>query len=152
MRESIELVIQKELPEAFLVDVLLTRGQQSSLEILLDTETGIRLDECVRISRALGIILEEEPSLDFPYNLVVSSPGLERPLSHEKQLARYIGKSVEIKYINGNKISGNLQKITPESYFLLLKPKKKNTPPVEEAILKEQVLAIYPEISFKESL
>ncbi|MCZ2357162.1 MAG: hypothetical protein LC115_10855 [Bacteroidia bacterium] len=154
LRESIELIVQTELPEGFLVDILLSRGPQSLLEILVDTEQGVCLEDCVRISRALNPILEQDLTLDFPYNLIVSSPGLDRPLSHERQFKRYTDKLVEVKYIDGNKNTGILRKMTPESYYISLTPpksNKKNINPIDTVIPKEQVSGIYPGISFKEN-
>ncbi len=61
-----------------------------------DEEARISLDDCVRVSRALG----EVPGLDalFPgsYHLEVSSPGLERRLVGERDFRRFTGKRARI--------------------------------------------------------
>lgn len=81
-----------------LVDVeYVKEGSNFYLRVFADKEGGINIDDCVLISRALEVKLDEEDFIPDAYILEVSSPGLGRPLKKEKDFKRSIGKDVDIK-------------------------------------------------------
>ncbi len=81
-----------------LVDVeYVKEGADYYLRVYADKEGGINIDDCVLISRALEVKLDEEDFIDTAYILEVSSPGLGRPLKKEKDFKRSIGKNIDIK-------------------------------------------------------
>ena len=55
------------------------------------------LDDCSFISRQLSDLLDVKNIIHHPYNLEVSSPGLNRPLRKEADFKRHIGERVTIK-------------------------------------------------------
>lgn len=67
------------------------------VRVMLDKEGGISLDDCSAVSRELGYVLEVKEVISHPYNLEVSSPGLDRPLKTERDFERFAGKKVSIK-------------------------------------------------------
>ena len=69
------------------------------LELFIDSEKGITLDDCEKVSRALDDPLDElNPTNDESYTLNVSSLGLDRPLTTEYQFNKYRDKLVEVKF------------------------------------------------------
>jgi len=82
------------------------------LRVYIDKEGGITIDDCVEVSRALDLKLDEIDPIEDAYILEVSSPGLDRQLKKDKDLKRSIGKTVEIKLykaVDGQKeFTGNL--------------------------------------------
>lgn len=69
------------------------------LELFIDSEKGITLDDCERVSKALDDPLDElNPTCDESYSLNISSLGLDRPLTKEYQFNKYKGKEVELKF------------------------------------------------------
>lgn len=81
-----------------LVDVeYVKEGVNWYLRVYADKEGGITIDDCVTISRALEVQLDEKDLIPDAYILEVSSPGLGRQLKKEKDYQRSIGKEVEIK-------------------------------------------------------
>ena len=85
--------------------------------VLADTEAGITLGECEKLSRAIQD--EVDFSEDFPikYGLDVSSPGLDKPLVEDFQFARNIGKDISLKMKNleaNKKIVGKLMSFTKD--------------------------------------
>lgn len=81
-----------------LVDVeYVKEGSNYYLRVFADKEGGINIDDCVLISRALEVKLDEEDFIPDAYILEVSSPGLGRPLKKEKDFKRSIGKDIDIK-------------------------------------------------------
>ncbi len=81
-----------------LVDIeLVKEGKQKFLRLYVDKEGGISHDDCVLISRKLGMILDEKDLIKEAYILEVSSPGIERPLKKLKDFIRFAGREVEVK-------------------------------------------------------
>lgn len=77
--------------------VYLTQGQRGILRIYIDSEHGISLTDCERVSRQISAIFDvENPSL-ARYSLEVSSPGLNRPLFTIDQFQRFVGCRVAIQ-------------------------------------------------------
>lgn len=72
-------------------------GANYYLRVYADKEGGITIDDCVTISRALEVKLDEEDFIQEAYILEVSSPGLGRPLKRERDFARSIGAVVDVK-------------------------------------------------------
>lgn len=67
------------------------------LRAYIDKPGGITIDDCEVVSRALSDLLDEENFIEETYILEVSSPGLGRPLKKDKDLARSLGESVEVR-------------------------------------------------------
>ncbi|HEY7472087.1 MAG TPA: ribosome maturation factor RimP [Gemmatimonadota bacterium] len=63
----------------------------------VDTEEGITLDECARLSRLLESELERSGAIPERYVLEVSSPGIERPLTRRAHFERFVGHEVDVR-------------------------------------------------------
>jgi ribosome maturation factor RimP len=59
--------------------------------------TGVSVDDCVRVSRALEEYLDETAAVAERYVLEVSSPGVERPLTRRRDYDRYAGREIALK-------------------------------------------------------
>jgi ribosome maturation factor RimP len=59
--------------------------------------TGVTVDDCARVSRALEEWLDAKEDLAERYVLEVSSPGVERPLRSRRDYERYAGKEIAVK-------------------------------------------------------
>lgn len=83
----------------FLVDVEVKNAKTQEVWVLADSEKGgVDLDACARVSRELSFILEEKDIFNKAYRLNVSSPGLSRPLSDQRQYPKNEGRTVKVKY------------------------------------------------------
>lgn len=58
---------------------------------------GVGIDECARISRDVSMALDVADIIDHHYNLEVSSPGLERPLTKPEHYRRFAGHRAKIR-------------------------------------------------------
>ncbi len=67
------------------------------LRAYIDKPGGITIDDCEAVSRELSDLLDEENFIEETYILEVSSPGLGRPLKKDKDFARSVGESVEVR-------------------------------------------------------
>lgn len=99
---------QVESLGAELIDFKVRRqGPRSVLGVTVDKESGISLEECARISETLGRLFEELESRGVApavllgrYDLEVSSPGLDRPFTGEKDYRRAVGKRIRIRLVS----------------------------------------------------
>ena len=64
--------------------------------LFIDHENGIGIDDCISISKASEVVIDEfiDPE---SYELEVSSPGLDRKLIKKEDFDRFIGKTIKIK-------------------------------------------------------
>lgn len=75
-----------------LVRVAMSRGG-GTLQIMIEPADGRAMDveDCATLSRALSAVLDVEDPLPGAYTLEVSSPGIDRPLTREKDYRRWTG-------------------------------------------------------------
>lgn len=66
------------------------------LRLYMDKPGGVTLDDCQRVSEELGDHLDVEDFVGYPYHLEVSSPGLDRPLTRDRDFVRFVGQEVRV--------------------------------------------------------
>jgi ribosome maturation factor RimP len=69
------------------------------LRLYIDSEKGVTLDDCARVSRELGDVVEAGDLIAHRYVLEVSSPGLNRPLRKERDFVRVVGKKIKVHMV-----------------------------------------------------
>lgn len=74
------------------------------LTLYIDSENGVTIDDCEKVSRAIDPILDENDPIEEAYYLSVSSIGIDRPLKKDKDFERNMGKKLQVKlYASINK-------------------------------------------------
>jgi len=71
-------------------------GGSGTLRIYIDSDDGIGLDDCERVSHRVSGVLDVEDPIHDHYVLEVSSPGLDRPLRTEEHFRRQTGRLVKM--------------------------------------------------------
>jgi len=81
-----------------IVRIRLMSGKDTILQVMAQKPDGtIEVDECGQISTAISAVMDvEDPILDA-YNLEVSSPGIDRPLTRLKDFAQWEGFEAKIE-------------------------------------------------------
>jgi ribosome maturation factor RimP len=94
----VELISTPLESEGFdLVELKLSRFKKNSrLQVFVDSDHGVNIDDCVRLSKAIETIIDGENIFEFGYVIEVSSPGLDRPLITVKDFRRRIGENLQI--------------------------------------------------------
>ena len=72
-------------------------GAEWYLRITLDSDNGIDIDDCEKVSRAINPIIDEADPIEDFYYLEVSSPGLERVLRKQEHFDASIGCEVDVR-------------------------------------------------------
>jgi ribosome maturation factor RimP len=101
----IEPVLEPEGIELVELEFKLETGRWV-LRLYIDRPDGVNLDDCELVSRQIGALLDVQDPIRQPYNLEVSSPGINRVLRREKDFQHYAGTPVRIrtrKKMNGRR-------------------------------------------------
>jgi len=69
------------------------------LRLYIDRPGGVTLDDCARVSRQLGDLLDVQLETEGPYRLEVSSPGVDRPLGLPTDFDRFKGREATIRTV-----------------------------------------------------
>lgn len=104
LTEQIERLAAKLVKDKsqFIVEVVASlRKKPNKLIVIVDGDTGVTIDDCAELSRALSENLDKSEILKDPYMLEVSTPGLDHPLKLLRQYHKNKGRKVRVKYTNG---------------------------------------------------
>lgn len=72
-------------------------GSLYELTVYIDSEDGIGIDDCEKVSRALDPLLDRYDPIPQAYTFYVSSAGLERTLSLPEHFEKFMGHQVEVR-------------------------------------------------------
>ncbi len=100
LREKIHNMIQSsvEIMGYELIDIEYHQGKKSlKIVVYIDHIKGIKIDDCVKVTNAISLILDDDNVVNEYYNLEVSSPGLNRKLILKEHYDKFIGKVIKIK-------------------------------------------------------
>ena len=109
-----------EKANAYLEEVQFSRaGKKSLLTVIVDSESGLNLDQVTDISRQISDIVENLPALgSTPFTLEVTSPGIDRPLTHPRHWRKNRNRLVRIVKINGEVVEGRIGESDEESVVI----------------------------------
>ena len=84
-------IVSRREPQGQVVRVFIDRPGPAATP-----EESVSIEDCERVSREIGTILDVEDPLPFAFTLEVSSPGLDRPLRGEDDYRRFAGRLAKI--------------------------------------------------------
>jgi ribosome maturation factor RimP len=155
-KEKITELLQPYLEDdrIFIVEVNVSASKtRQNITILLDTDEGIKIEECASISRRFAHFVETNELIKDAYNLEVSSPGIDQPLTLTRQYIKNIGRNLKVQLKEGGEKVGALENVTQDSIVLKEEPKKtkgKKAEPQENLTIPfEQIKQAKVQISFK---
>jgi ribosome maturation factor RimP len=122
-REQITEAIEAKLAESgsFLVEVKVT---PSKIFVFMDNMKGLRLEECIALSRYLQDRFADSDVFEH-HELEVSSPGMDEPLKVLKQFQKRIGQKVSVLKKDGIRKDGVLKAATDEEITIEETAKRK---------------------------
>ncbi len=82
-----------------LVRVMSTGGRRPTLQIMAERidRVGMNVDDCAEISRAVSALLDVDDPIAGAYQLEVSSPGIDRPLTKPADFERFVGFETRVE-------------------------------------------------------
>ena len=74
-------------------------GENRTLQLMIDRldEQPISIEDCAFVSRNVSALLDVEDPINGAYMLEVSSPGIDRPLTKERDFERYVGFEAKLE-------------------------------------------------------
>ncbi len=102
------------------------RGGHLKVTVLVDSDVGITIDECVSISRQLGHQMDELNFFgELPFTLEVSSPGVDQPLTFRRQYVKNVGRSLSVMLQTGSVLTGKLVSVGDVDFVIDVPPSRK---------------------------
>ncbi|MBK7885101.1 MAG: ribosome maturation factor [Chitinophagaceae bacterium] len=116
--QTIERILEPLLADdIFLVSIKIK--PTNNIKIYLDADSGLAIEKCIKINRALYKIIEESATYpDGDFSLEVSSPGIDEPLKLLRQYKKNIGRQVEMLLNSEEKIEGKLIAATDDNIII----------------------------------
>lgn len=116
------------------------RGNSRALNVYIDKPGGVSVAECRDMAEQLSVLLDVLDAVPGSYNLVVSSPGVERPLTKEEHFERFAGRKASISFVQdgGSQTwEGKLRGMEPSAILMEVSDEIRRIPPdsVREAHL-----------------
>lgn len=127
--------------DLFIVDIQVNPG--NAIEVLVDKDSGLTIDDCKKVSRAVEGSLDREVE-DF--SLEVSSPGVGKPLLVKRQYFKNVGRNVAIKTVDGKKIEGQMTLANEEHIQVDFREKEIVPGKKTKQWVEKQVVLPYAEI------
>ncbi|WOD42071.1 ribosome assembly cofactor RimP [Hwangdonia lutea] len=101
-----------ERPDLFLIDFSI--DSSNHIKIIIDGDNGVLVEDCMFISRAIEHNLDRE---EQDFSLEVMSAGATAPLVHNRQYAKNIKRTLEVRTAS-DKIEGVLTEATDDTIKL----------------------------------
>ena len=102
----------------------LSQGRHSLLRLYIESEQGVQVDDCARVSEQVSALLDVEEPVSGEYVLEVSSPGVDRRLFTLEQCAAYIGEHIDLRlrrpFEGQRRFKGLLRAVEGEEVVLLV--------------------------------
>jgi ribosome maturation factor RimP len=131
--------------DKFTVDVNVKGG--SVITVLIDGDTGVTIDNCIRLSKFIESKLDRDTE-DF--ELRVSSSGADKPLVMKRQYKKNMGRELNVSLSDGTLVSGMLENVDDDKITIRTKgDKKKGGKPQDINIDFENIKEASVILSFK---
>ena len=147
---TLEAIKELEYEDCFLVDL---KVNNTRVEIYLDSDESVTFEKCRKISRKIEEVLDEKQWLGEKYTLEVSSAGVGKPLKFSRQYVKNIGRTIEVKKFDGEKIKGELSQANEDAISVVFdetikEGKKKKKVKTEVVIPMNEIKEAKIKVSF----
>lgn len=96
-----------------------TPGKHRFVTVIVDSETGLNLDQVTDASRLVGEAMDGANFMgDTPYTLEVTSPGVDRPLTAPRHWRKNVDRLVKIIKLDGEICKGRIANVSDEQVTL----------------------------------
>lgn len=134
---EIEQIVATTLEGTDCFPVECTVSADNRITVEIDSDTGVDIDMCARITRAIEAAFDRDVE---DYELEVGSSGLTSPLKIKRQYDKNIGNEVEVLTRDGRKLGGVLTAVADDGSHFTIEVSKK----VKEPGKKRPVIVAEP--------
>ena len=151
--EKILAIADRELSGTDMFTVSCKCSPMNEVELLIDSDTAVRLEDCATLNRAIEAELDREVE---DYSLMVASAGIGSELKQLRQYKKILGSSVEVLLKDGVKVLAKLNdateqgiQISYEEKQLVEGKKRKQTVEVTKDFVWEEIKYVKEYLDFK---
>ena len=121
LRDIVQPVVEAMGCELWGIESL-PMGRHSRVRIFIESDTGIDVEDCARVSRQVSSVLDVEDPINSEYILEVSSPGLDRRLFELHHYSAFVGSEIRVRlkrpYEGSRKYLGVLRAVEGDEIIL----------------------------------
>ncbi|MDD4385407.1 MAG: ribosome assembly cofactor RimP [Bacteroidales bacterium] len=142
-KERIESIISEciDSEKEFVVDI--TISASNNILVLIDSDEGISIDRCVKVSRAIEQNLDRD---EEDFELEVSSAGLSSPLKVVRQYKKNLGRLLNVIPIEGEKVTGKLVDVNENDFTIEVEEMVKEEGKKRKELLVRKVTFAYKDL------
>ena len=133
MKAQVETLLTDALaerPDLFLINWEI--NNENHIKIIIDGDQGVRVQDCIDISRAVEHNLDREA---WDFSIEVLSAGVTEPLEQKRQYQKNIGRVLKVK-LKDQEVEGELISIADQAFTLSYQVREKK--PVGKGYVKIQ--------------
>lgn len=149
MKEKVEELIAQGIEGTDIFVVKCTVSASNDINVLLDSDSGLTLADCKKVSRAIEFNLDRE---EEDFSLTVASSGIGEPLVL-RQYAKNVGRKVRVTLVDGEVIEAKMVAANDQAIELEWKSREKkptgkgkvtvvNNKTIEHTDIKQTVVLI----------
>ncbi|OMP31345.1 ribosome assembly cofactor RimP [Mangrovimonas sp. DI 80] len=112
VKELLDKAFQ-EREDLFLIDFDIVGD--NNIKVVIDGDEGVLVEDCIFVSRAVEHNLDRE---EQDFSLEVTSAGATSPFVHNRQYNKNVGRILEVKTKEGQKLEGTLADVDSEGITL----------------------------------
>lgn len=146
-------IAERHLADSDMFVVECKVSPMGDIELLIDSDTAVRLEDCAALNRAIEAELDREVE---DYSLMVASAGIGSELKQLRQYKKILGSSVEVLLKDGVKVLAKLNdaseqgiQISYEEKQLVEGKKRKQTVEVTRDFKWEEIKYVKEYLDFK---
>lgn len=96
-------------------------GRRHTVRLVIDSDAGVGLDDIARVSRAAAAELDShEHLIAGSYNLEITSPGIDRPLTERRHWRRAHLRSVTVRCHDATVVTGRVGEAGDDAVVMLV--------------------------------
>ncbi len=121
-KKTVEDLLQNALTERqdlFLIDFSVSND--NAIKIVIDGDNGVLVEDCMFVSRAIEHNIDRD---EHDFSLEVLSSGAATPLVLPRQYKKHIGRNLEIKTLDNDKLEGKLVQVNEKGVVLKWKARE----------------------------
>lgn len=131
--EKIKLLAEPLLEGSDMFIVNIKNKPTNNIKLFIDADMGLSISKSANLNRALYKVIEEQQIFpDGDFSLEVSSPGVDEPLTSNRQYKKNIGRKLLVEMDEEVKKLGVLKDVTDTQIVLEIKANKKKEATIEE--------------------
>ena len=136
-------ILEETLAETDVFVVELKVSENNLIQVIVDADSGLSIDQCVKVSRNIESQLDRE---EEDFELQVTSPGLTNPLVVTRQYIKNIGRGLKVTTHEGEVHEGELIKADEEGIVIQYSYKQRIEGRKKKELITEELPLTYDQI------